>query len=213
MKIVSTAEMKACDLYTIEKLGVPSLILMEHAALAVVEEMLRIENLAKCKILVACGSGNNGGDGFAIARLLHVKGYPVEILFVGNPEHLSQETAIQKKICENYQIPLHTQIPEKADYAVLVDAILGIGLKKNVYPQIGEVIDQLNRMKLFVFAVDLPSGLSGDNGAILGKAIRADKTITFQFKKFGLTKQPAKQFAGEILVKDIGISGQPLIGR
>lgn len=213
MKLVSAAEMKACDLYTIETLGVPALLLMEHAALAVVEEMLRLENLAKCKILVACGSGNNGGDGFAIARLLKVKGYQVELLFVGNPEHLTAETKLQKTICENYQIPLHTQLPKNPDYTVLVDAILGIGLKKIVYPHIGQVIEALNQLKLFVFAVDLPSGLSGDSGEILGQAIRADKTITFQFKKFGLTKQPAKQFAGEILVKDIGVSDQPLISH
>ena len=119
-RILTGAQMRAADNYTIEHIGIPSMVLMERASMQVAETIMG-HVTKKQTILVVCGSGNNGGDGYAIARLFHVKGYQVSIWFVGNDSSRSQENQAQKKICDYYGIP-EVQGLNKA-YDVIVDAI------------------------------------------------------------------------------------------
>ena len=119
--LVSAEEMRRADHCVIEEYGVPSLVLMERAALASVELMER-EGFDLSRVLVVSGSGNNGGDGFAMARILYLKGIEAELWFVGNPDHLSKEAALQKKICENYGMKFVRNLPA-GEYTTIVDAV------------------------------------------------------------------------------------------
>lgn len=200
--LVNSREMKLCDFNTINKLGMPSMVLMERAALAVVEEL---EGLDLGKVLVVCGKGNNGGDGFAIGRLLHLKGIQVEILFIDEEEGCSQETKEQIKIARNYGVKILDQV-EFNKYTTIIDALLGIGLSRKVRGKYAEIIDEINKTSAYILAVDIPSGISADDGKVLGTAVRAHKTVTFAFKKIGLVLYPGAEYAGELVVKDIGIN-------
>lgn len=217
-KLVTAAEMKALDEYTIKNMGVPSMVLMERAALASVEEFLRGGSepgpwfFDEKKVLCICGAGNNGGDGFAVARLLHMKGIDVSILFVGRKTSLSKETAQQFRIAENYGIPIHENkfdIMRKHKYTALIDGIFGIGLARNVQGSYKSLIKEMNEIKksgsVRILSLDIPSGLSADTGEVMGVAVKADKTVTFAFGKIGMTKGQGPEYAGEIAVKDIGI--------
>ncbi len=128
--LVSAEEMRRADHCVIEEYGVPSLVLMERAALASVELMER-EGFNLSRVLVVSGSGNNGGDGFAMARILYLKGIEAELWFVGNPDHLSKEAALQKKICENYGMKFVRNLPA-GEYTTIVDAVFGSGLSREV---------------------------------------------------------------------------------
>lgn len=200
---VSCARMKELDRHTISRMGLPSLVLMERAALAVTEEMRRYpEQLAR--ILVVCGSGNNGGDGFAIARLLYLAGYQVSVYFAGNPEHMTKETIQQKKIADNYQVPVVNN-PDWSEYTTIVDALFGVGLSRPVQGIYALIIEEMNRSGAFVVAVDIPSGLCGDTGEVLGIAVRANLTVAFAFSKIGQHLFPGKELCGKLKVADIGI--------
>lgn len=202
-RIVNCSQMKKLDSYTIMEMGVPSLVLMERAALSVVEEMRKEEKSAG-KILAVCGTGNNGGDGIAIARLLHLQGEAVSIYIPGNPSKMSEETRTQMKIADNYGVPVVNN-PRWTEYTTIVDAIFGIGLTREVTGKYGDVIEEINRQKATVWAVDIPSGINGDSGAVMGHAVRADRTVTFAYGKTGLYLYPGASYCGKVLVKDIGI--------
>lgn len=206
-KIVNCRQMKNLDQHTIEQKKVPSLVLMERAALAVAEEMVKEPKRLK-NTLVVCGMGNNGGDGAAIARILSLWGYPVTLLFLGNSQHMSEETQVQKEICDRYQIP-ETNNPCWDEYTTIVDAVFGIGLSRNMQGEYKEVIEQINQSDAFVWAVDIPSGINGDTGAVMGTAVRADETVTFAFAKVGHYLYPGVSFCGNLHVKDIGIYMEP----
>ena len=206
-KIVSCSQMKNLDRHTIEVKKVPSLVLMERAALSVAEEMVkepgRLQNT-----LVVCGMGNNGGDGAAIARILFLWGYQVSLLFLGNPEHMSEETKRQKEICDSYGVP-ETNNPCWNEYTTIVDAVFGIGLSRNVQGVYQEMMEQINQSGAYIWAVDIPSGINGDTGAVMGMAVRADETVTFAFAKAGHYLYPGTSFCGKLHVKDIGIYMEP----
>lgn len=205
-KIVTCSQMKALDAYTIGEMGVPSLVLMERASLKVVEEMekefAKKENAEH--ILVVCGNGNNGGDGIAIARILHLHGYHVEIFMAGNPDHMTEETAAQWKIAMNYSVPAVNN-PKWDEYTTIVDAMFGVGLSRPIEGTCKKMIHAINRTDAWKVAVDIPSGIDGNNGLVLGTAFEADMTVTFAFRKRGLCLYPGRMYAGKILVADIGI--------
>ena len=138
------AQMKQGDQKTITEMGMPSMVLMERAALSVVE-MMESEQLDLKKVLVVCGSGNNGGDGFAVARLLHLKGYAVDVWFVGKESSMTEETRLQKQIAVHYGVPVKERVGEDC-YTVIVDAIFGIGLSRQVSGTYYNVIENLNQM-------------------------------------------------------------------
>lgn len=199
-------QMRRADLYTIEEIGVPSMVLMERAALEVVRCMEE-EQLDFRKVLVICGSGNNGGDGYAIARLLHLKGHDVTIFFAGNSQKRSEENAQQAKIAVHYEIPVITNL-DTEEYSVIIDALFGTGLKREVTGHYREILCSVNQMTGKKVAVDLPSGIHDTTGARMGIAFCADLTVAIAFPKRGLFLQEGNVCAGKILTGDIGISSE-----
>ena len=210
-KVVTCSQMKLLDHGTIHNMHVPSLVLMERAALATAEEIKKYlekkngpGNLEKERILAVCGSGNNGGDGIAIARLLHLAGISAEIYLAGNPDKMTEETRHQWEIAMSYQVPV-TNNPVWDEYTVIVDGIFGVGLSREITGTYKEVIGCMNGAPAYKVAVDIPSGIHGDTGAVLGTAFCADLTVTFAYRKRGLCLYPGRAYAGQILVADIGI--------
>lgn len=204
-KIVTAKEMKHYDSYTINTIGIPSLVLMERASLAVRDEILNAFPLNLQQVVVVAGNGNNGGDGLAVARLLHIAGIKVTILNVGNPDHASQEHQTQEHICQYYQIP-KTDDPAILKTATLVvDAIFGIGIDRPVLGNYATVIDAINNTDAVVVAVDMPSGINTDTGEIMGTAVQATVTVTFAYNKVGLTKNDGLNYAGRVVIaNDMG---------
>ncbi|MCC8102856.1 MAG: NAD(P)H-hydrate dehydratase [Clostridiales bacterium] len=199
MEILRNAkQMKACDARTI-RLGIPSMVLMERAAMAVVEEM-KNASLDLSKVLVVCGSGNNGGDGFAVARMLA----HADICFAGKETSMTKETALQRRICENCGLKISSNFPE-GEYTTIVDAMLGIGLSRPVEGRYAEVISWINAQAAQVVAVDIPSGISADSGRVLGTAVRADLTVTFAARKPGQILYPGAEYCGRLVCRDIGL--------
>lgn len=199
-------QIRRADLYTIEEIGVPSMVLMERAALEVVRCMEE-EQLDFRRVLVICGSGNNGGDGYAIARLLHLKGHDVTIFFAGNSQKRSEENAQQAKIAAHYEIPVITNL-DTEEYSVIIDALFGTGLKREVTGHYREILCSVNQMTGKKVAVDLPSGIHDTTGARMGIAFCADLTVAIAFPKRGLFLQEGNVCAGKILTGDIGISSE-----
>lgn len=205
-RIVACSEMKELDNRTISEMGIPSCVLMERAALKtvdVLEEAFQ-KRSQKEKILVVCGSGNNGGDGIAIARILHLHGFCAEIYLAGSKEHMTEETRRQLQIAENYHVPQVNNM-EWDEYTTIVDAIFGVGLARPIEGRYADLIRQMNSAKAWKAAVDIPSGVDGDTGKELGIAFWADITVTFAYRKRGLCFYPGRMYAGEIVVADIGI--------
>lgn len=204
--LVDSWQMKQCDKNTIEHFGVPSLVLMERAALGTAEEIEKYVKRppAESRALLVCGVGNNGGDGLAIARLLWQRGWNITVVMPPEPRKVSAETKIQMNILEKYQIPIADSIPENR-FDVIIDALFGIGLTREVAGIYQEYILKMNEMPGFKAAVDIPSGIHGDSGAVMGVGFRADLTVTFAFAKTGLLLFPGAEYAGRVVVKDIGI--------
>ncbi len=196
--------MKAADAYTIGELGIPSLVLMERAALKVVEELCRRE-MDLARVLIVCGSGNNGGDGFAVARLLHEKGICADVLFAGKESSLSEECALQKKIAERLGISIFTDLPD-GEYTVVTDALFGVGLSREISGRYADIIEWMNRQNARKVAVDIPSGVCARTGRILGTAFRAELTVSMECVKLGCELFPGKVYAGETVAAPIGIS-------
>lgn len=159
-EIVTAVEMKELDHNTIQKAGISSPVLMERAALKTVEEIVqRLKNKEKEKILVVCGTGNNGGDGLAIARLLQLRGVRTWYYIAGKEEKMTAETAGQLKTAEYYQVPRVHNL-DLDEYTTIVDAIFGVGLSRPVEGKYAELISTMNRASAYKVAVDIPSGLT-----------------------------------------------------
>lgn len=202
-ELLRAKQMKECDRYTIEEMDVPSLVLMERAALACVE-VLKCKDYNLKKSLVVCGTGNNGGDGVAIARLLHLAGYKAYVFLAGNPAKRSEELKIQLKIAENYGVTV-VQDFKTDEYTTIVDAVFGIGLSREVSGEYKSLLEKINESSAKVLAVDIPSGVHSDTGAILTTAVRAADTVTFAYGKPGLYLYPGAGCVGRIHTADIGI--------
>lgn len=209
--LVDAAQMKRADLYTIQEVGIPSLKLMERAAASCVQVM-EAEGLDLSHPCVVCGSGNNGGDGFAIARLLWQKGLRPVVCFVGNAAHCTEETRQQMEwyreiggdICNEYTA---------SEYSIIIDAVFGVGLNRKLEGKYNTLLTQMNEAGGVKFAVDMPSGISADTGRVLGIGFHADVTVTFQLEKLGLVLYPGREYAGKVFVPDIGIHTERLLNE
>lgn len=197
------AWMQKADAHTIQEIGIPSLVLMERAALKTVEAMEQ-EQIDCTRALVVCGSGNNGGDGFAVARLLFMQGKQVRAAFVGKESSMSEECRLQMQIARNLGVPIVTGLPED-EYTVIIDAVFGVGLSREVSGHYAEDIERMNAMPGRKVAVDIPSGISSYTGQKLGTAFRAELTVSFQCEKLGTVLFPGKEYAGNVIAADIGI--------
>ena len=203
--LVTGEQMKQIDQYTIKEIGIPSLVLMERAAECVVCEILTRIKPAD-RVWVACGTGNNGADGIAVARMLYLKGYAVTVILAGNLEHGTKECQTQYEIADRLGVNLveyEDFIPGSCE--VLVDAVFGVGLSREIEGEYRELLELMNRQntKLRV-AVDIPSGIHAGSGQILGVVFQADVTVTFGYEKTGMLLYPGRGFCGERIVADIG---------
>ena len=204
-KAITAEQMRHYDSYTINTIGIPSLVLMERAALAVRDEVLNAFPLNLQNIVVVAGSGNNGGDGLDVARLLHIAGVKVTILNVGNPDHASNEHQVQDRICQYYKIPQTSDLNVLKDASLIVDALFGIGIDRPVEGNYATAIEAINNSDAVVVAVDMPSGINTDTEEVMGVAVNATATVTFAVNKVGLTKSAGKKHAGRVVVaSDMG---------
>ncbi|MGO5313592.1 NAD(P)H-hydrate dehydratase [Bilifractor sp. LCP21S3_A7] len=193
--------------------GMPSMVLMERAALACASEIEK-RQYDMDRVLVVCGTGNNGGDGVAVARILCEEGYSCTVFLAGPEEKFSEQLKQQLHIIEGFPIPVirARRMPGEEladfhpeDYSLIIDALFGIGLKRDITGIYAELIDRINHSELPVAAVDMPSGVNTDSGMIMGTAVRADLTVTFTTGKAGLYIYPGAACAGKVKVKQIGI--------
>jgi len=212
IKIVSNDQMKAMDNKTIDELGVPGMVLMENAGRQTYEYILDFitEIDLTGRIDIYCGKGNNGGDGYVIARHFFNNGYPVRILSVGDPEDLRGDAKTNYFICKKYNIPLVVlnstdQLKGQKPPGLIVDALLGTGIKGEVRNLFKDIIDNINDQGVPVVSVDIPSGLNGDFPTVSGSAIRADLTVTMALPKRALLFYPAKKYVGLLDIADISM--------
>lgn len=214
IKVVTAAEMREKDRYTIEDIGVPGVVLMENAGRAVSRVILsKLEGVTDPLVYVFCGKGNNGGDGFVVARHLWNEGVYVRVFCTEAEDQISGDARVNYNILKNMKLPIefirslddvHELENEPPD--MLVDALLGTGIKGAVKGFTGELIDFINQnIETTVVAVDLPSGLNASTPEVAGSAIRANITVTMALPKRCHTLYPAKNYVGELYIADIGI--------
>lgn len=210
MEYLATAEeMRAYDRRTIEEIGIPAMVLMERAALSALEEIEALHSGRN--ILILAGMGNNGGDGLALARLLAERDYAVEVVLCGDEKKASEQWKCQRAILAKFPAAVGRK-PSEKEYNILVDALFGVGLSREITGPYAEAIAWWNAAKGFKIAMDVPSGVHSDSGNILGCAAKADMTICFGIAKRGLYLYPGCDFCGQVKVKDIGIGVVSLKG-
>ncbi|MCM1122930.1 MAG: NAD(P)H-hydrate dehydratase [Eubacterium sp.] len=210
--LVTACEMKQYDTNTIEKYHIPSLILMERAALVTVEEIHRAWGNHPCRVLVAAGCGNNGGDGLAIGRLLMLEGYEVTFVLNGDRNKCTAETMRQIEIVQEYQAQVFSTM-QNGEYDIVIDAVFGIGLSRPVEGVCRDMIRWINQSNARVCSVDIPSGIRADTGEVMGDAVRADITVTYGFRKLGHVLYPGTQYSGKVICRRMGIDERSFLGN
>jgi NAD(P)H-hydrate epimerase len=215
MKVVTAEIMQKLDRRTIEEAGIPGIVLMENAGRGAVREILAgYPEILKGKVAIIAGRGNNGGDGFVIARYLMNRGVNVKIFLLAEQEKVKGDARLNLDILLNMKASIteikdlntwKVLLPELEGHCLIVDAIFGTGLRSEVKGMIREVIDDINYFNIPKVAVDLPSGLNANTGEVLGTCIKADLTITFALPKRGLLIYPGADFAGRLKIVDISI--------
>lgn len=210
---MSGSQMKSADENTSQSFKLPSVVLMERAAISVRDFIL--EHFPERVLISICaGTGNNGGDGLALVRLLHEAGYPVAFTVIGDKSKFSPLCSLQYEILSSYGL---TDF-EKETYeallsgAVLVDAIFGTGLSRDLDGKYREIIDDLNEFQGAKIALDIPSGLCASTGRVLSAAFKADYTITFAFEKLGHYLLSGREYCGKVICNEIGIGEASLPG-
>lgn len=216
MQLYSAAEMGAADRYAIDTLGIPGTLLMENAGRACAQ--LFEERYVECfpgPVVVVAGKGNNGGDGYVIARILVDHGWQVTTLVLAEPERIVGDAAIMLQILRHcagqvYFVNDEELLRQRFDELqpqLIVDALFGTGLESEVRGLPAVAITLMNAAAAPVVAVDLPSGVDASNGRICGCAVRADLTVSFDHPKIGHLSTPGALYVGELEVVDIGIPG------
>lgn len=209
MKIATIDEMRFMDRYAIEKLGIAEEILMENAGIAVVNVLQKEIGIRGKKFVIFCGSGNNGGDGLVIARLLHSNGGRVKVFLLGDDSKYQGAAKTNMAIIARLPvevIKLEGAAAARTDVAhsdVVIDAIFGTGLDRLVAGLAAEVIALINKSKKKVLSLDIPSGVNGNTGAVMGAAVKADYTVTFGLPKIGNMLYPGCELGGELFVNHI----------
>lgn len=213
--VLTRQQSRDFDAWAINKMGIPGAILMENAGRGCAE--IIIEELKKSggrKVSIFCGAGNNGGDGFVIARHLKNQGFDVQIALCTKIEKIKGDAEINCKIARNMKIRIEEidlKTIEKSvknfanDSDLIVDAIFGTGLSGAISGEYEKLINAINSLNKTVIAVDIPSGLDCDTGLALGTAIKAAKTVTFAAAKKGFTNPDCAKYTGEIYIASIGI--------
>lgn len=215
MVVVTPSEMQKIDKSAIDDFGIPGIVLMENAAVQVVgviQEQYSFQK--KDGIVILAGGGNNGGDGLAIARHLFLKGANVEVILLVEPEKITGDARINLEIAKKLEVPLCFVYGKDSilwakkrlnSAHLIVDAIFGTGLSRRVEGIFAEVIAQVNSNGIPVVAVDIPSGINGENGHVMGVAIKAKDTVTFGYPKRGHLLYPGRIYTGKLHVVSIGL--------
>jgi NAD(P)H-hydrate epimerase len=206
--VVSAQTMRALDAHMTTRLHIPSLLLMENAAFGVTSAIAGKFG-TDTRIAALCGPGNNGGDGFAAARQLAAKGYDVAVYLVGSTDALKGDAAVNAAYFGGRITEIRTEADVRAHLGglsgcVLIDALFGVGLSREVTGLHASVIEAVNQSGAYVVAVDIASGVDADTGAVLGCAVRADETVTFQCAKPGHLLYPGRAMTGKLTLKEIG---------
>lgn len=208
---LSRDQVRELDRRASEEFGVPSVVLMENAGRGAAELLLSLG--VDGPVVICCGKGNNGGDGFVIARHLDNHGVSVRVLLFARPEELTGDAALNYQILARARLPLLVQADksltaevvgrtfESADW--IVDALFGTGLSGAVRPPFDQVIEAINKAAARVLAVDIPSGLDCDSGQPLGPTVRAQHTATFVALKKGFAQTAAAAWLGQVHVLGI----------
>lgn len=200
--LLTPTEMARADALAAEA-GVPSLTLMENAGRAVAEAI--IKRFSPRRTLVLCGPGNNGGDGFVVARLLSEAGWKVDLALYGAADRLTGDAAANSKRWQGKILPAEPVLIATAD--LIVDALFGAGLDRDITGPLADIVTAMDRSPARIVAIDTPSGLDGATGEVHGIAASADLTVTFFRKKPGHLLEPGRGFCGELVLADIGIPG------
>ncbi len=209
-------EIREIDRKAIEEYEIPGIVLMENAGRNVAEEVMKmLPGTGKARVAIFCGKGNNGGDGYVIARHLYNKGVDVSVYLTTEVSRILSDgdSSTNLKILLNMNFEIKELQEERIeaigselqDYNVIVDAIFGTGLKGEVREPVMTLISKINEAALPVVSIDIPSGLGCDDGVVLGSAIKATKTVTFVATKTGFFQGCGKEYTGELIVSDISV--------
>lgn len=215
----TTAQMKEIDRIAIQERGIPSLQLMDAAAAHVTAAVQRqlAQSGRSGPVLIFCGPGNNGGDGFSCAWQLLEKNIPAKVWFVGNPEKMTADARTEQAKLQKAGgvVEAYTGAALPGETGCIVDALFGVGLDRPVGGMFFRAIEAINaahQQGVRVVACDIPSGIEGNTGAVLGIAVQADETVTFSCAKPGLLQGEGKHCTGMLTVGDIGIPEELLAG-
>ena len=209
MKVARVDEMRALDRRATEEFGITEDLLMENAGQAVYFVMLQELGIKDNKFLVFCGGGNNGGDGLVVARKIHSSGGEVKVFLLDDEAKFRGAAERNFEIVSRMPIEIcrvgsiDSVIPDLLDCDAIVDAIFGTGLVRKVGGIYKEVIHRINESRSLVFGVDIPSGINGDTGEVMGAAIEADYTVTFGLPKLGNMLYPGYDHCGKLYVSHI----------
>lgn len=217
-KIVTPEEMSRADEATSRLFGVDSLVLMERAAVASFE-CLKREKFCLNDVLVVCGTGNNGGDGAALARILFEHGIKSDVVLPGNRKKCTPQCRRQLEILEKYGIPVLDAIPDGKRYTTIVDAIFGISLNRDLEGVYKDVVEKINDLRMMllpapeILSLDMPSGVHGGTGKVMGAAVKADVTVSFAYRKLGQILYPGASYCGRLHCVNIGITDRSFEGN
>jgi len=213
--IMSVRQAKEFDIMAREKLGLSVLVLMENAGRSVAEEALKVlKDKERTAVAVVCGKGNNGGDGLVACRHLLCWGIKPNIFLAAKINEVRGEARVnldillkmKQKVVEVNNKNLALVRRTILESGLIIDALLGIGIKREVNGIFRDLINIINVSKAYVIAVDVPSGLDADSGKALGCCVKADKTVTFLAKKRGMVLNNGRTYCGRVIVKDLGVS-------
>jgi NAD(P)H-hydrate epimerase len=211
-RFLTASDAKLLDKKAVEKFGMPVILLMENAGRCISEEVLDMLGGRKARVAVFCGTGNNGGDGFCAARHLLACGISPDIYLCGRISDVKNEAKtnldillrMKQKIKDDCSRRLQSIRAKK--YGLIIDALLGVGLKGDVRPACRKIIEAINDSGSRVLSVDIPSGLGDAKGKPADACVKADRTVTFVARKFGMASKAGKECCGEVVVRSIGIA-------
>jgi len=224
MRAVSGKQMRKIEDSATENIGIPTLLLMENAAIRLAEHCLAYLNAQstkqrtakiKPKVIILAGIGGNGGDGLALARHLYLNDVDVRIVVAGDISSIQGDSYVNLNIVRNMGLTIHSipssesmmnNIPymiESSD--LVVDALFGAGLNRQIAGNYKSIVDTINNCSSYVISVDVPSGICADTGQVLGSSVKADLTVTLGFPKIGIMLHPGASYAGEINIADISL--------